>query len=241
MTPGPRPPGPTGLLQAQRGSARRAPTRHRLPSRAKWEGSTGKVSTARAGLRPRTGHMCYPGGTVTHLLPLLQGGTAAPRPALICFPRCINSARERLRLPSFPAPAGRHAPRGNGPTLTLAVAMLRPECGRLQDPPGGWLAPWAPAAHFQSGQQRGWRYSPAACAPGLPPHALPPARVMRAPPAHWLRPAGAAGARVIRRPLPCGRGGPGSGGRWTGRAHVTPAALSRAGDLGGAGRWPGGR
>lgn len=60
-TPGPRPPWPTGLLQAQRGSARRAPTRHRLPSRAKWEGSTGKVSTARSGLRPRTGHMCYPG------------------------------------------------------------------------------------------------------------------------------------------------------------------------------------
>lgn len=146
------------------------------------------------------------GGTVTHLLPLLQGGTAAPRPSPICFPRCTNSARERLRLPRPPAPAGRHAPRGNGPTLTLAVAMLRPECGRLQDPPGGWLAPWAPAAHFQSGRQRGWRYSPAACAPGLPPHALPPARVMRAPPAHWLRWAGAARARVIRRPLPCGPG-----------------------------------
>lgn len=57
--------------------------------------------------------------------------------APVCFPRCINSARERRRLPSRGAPAGRHAPRGNGPTLTLAAAMLRPGCGRLQDPLGG--------------------------------------------------------------------------------------------------------
>lgn len=162
-----------------------------------------KFPTARSGLRPRTGHMCCPEGAVTSLLPLMQGGTAAPRPSL-CFPRCTNSARERLRLPSPGVPAGRHA----RPGATGRRLPWRPPCFA----PGAGGCRTLSAAHFPSGRQRGWRYSPAACAPGLPPHSLPPARVMRAPPAHWLRPARAGGARVIRRPLPCGRGGPGSGG-----------------------------
>ncbi|TKC36638.1 hypothetical protein EI555_020468, partial [Monodon monoceros] len=119
----------------------------------------------------------------------------------------------------------------NGPTLTLEAAMLCTGCGRLRDALTGSLALRARAAHFQSRRRRERRYSLAACAPGLPPHALPPARVMRAPPAHWLGPARAAGARVIPIASALLPGRARVWGRWTGPAHVTPAPLSSSGDF----------
>lgn len=186
----------------------------------------------------RTGRLCCPGGAGTSLLPLLQGGTVAPRPFLSAFP--VAPARHvNARAPR--APWGNRSTGRRLPWRPPCFAPGAGGCGRLRDALTSSLALRARAAHFQSRRRRERRYSLAACAPGLPPHALPPARVMRAPPAHWLGPARAAGARVIPMASALLPGRARIWGRWTGPAHVTPAPLSSSGDFcGGAeGGWRG--
>lgn len=99
----------------------------------------------------------------------------------------------------------------------------RPPCSpRVQAAAGP--SPWE-LARFSPGRDPGRAAAvagdcPTACAPaGLHrPHALPPARVMREPPAHWLGRAWPPERSPARWPLPCGRGGlrPGGGGQPTG-------------------------
>lgn len=147
-------------------------------------------------------------------------------------PRTPRHVRARASRAPW-APAGRRSP-GNGRRLPWRPPCFTPGAGaagpsqRLAGTagPGGSLpVPAAAGAAVQA----------AACAPGLPPHALPPARVMRAPPAHWLGPARASWARVIRTASALRPGRARAGGRWTARRHVTQAALSSSGDLCGRG------
>lgn len=198
------------------GSARRAPARHRLPGPVKWEGPAGKVSAATSGPGPRNRRLCWPGGTATSLLPLLQGGTAAVRPFLFPFP---VAPTEHVNA---------RAPRGPRPTLTLAAAMLRPGCGQLRAAGRShWLAgaadlgsslpvPTAARAAIQPGSVRARPASP-----------RPPAGAGHAGAASPLAGPGR-GCRVARDPdgLCPAAGRARVWGRRTGPAHVTPAALS---------------
>lgn len=141
--------------------------------------------------------------------------------------------------PSKRASMGVPSPPGTGLTLPyLGDRHVRPGCRRLRDPLPGSPAPIGnlhgsvPGA-IPGGRLRWRRDCPTACAPaGLhPPHALPSARVMREPPAHWLGRARPPERSPARWPLPCGRGGLRSRGRWAADGHVTPAVLASPGDL----------
>lgn len=123
--------------------ARQAPT----PSPGQVGGSSRQSFRCKAGPSgpgPRNRRLCWPGGTATSLLPLLQGGTAAVRPFL--FPCCTNRARERQgpSRPSRPRAdaylGGRHASprvRAAAGCRTLSLARRRCGPGRLTSRPDG--------------------------------------------------------------------------------------------------------
>lgn len=150
LTPVPPPPQAHRLLLAGLDSAGLAPIRHRLPTRAKWEGAACKVSAARSGLGPRTGCLSCPGVVITSLLPLLQGGTAAPRSFLFAFPVApTGHVNARASSASGPDPAsaflgakGRRlpwrppcfAPGAGGCGILRALAL---QAWRLTSRPGG--------------------------------------------------------------------------------------------------------
>lgn len=132
------------VLLAGLGSARRAPVRHRLPSRAKWEGADCKVSAAESDLGVRTGRLCrpeWPSPSSSRCCKV----NSCPTPPFLCFSRCTGPARERPSLSRPQARSDRRAPRGNGPTLTLAAAMLHPGAGGC-----GTRSHCGLAAHFPS-------------------------------------------------------------------------------------------
>lgn len=198
--------------------ARQAPT----PSPGQVGGSSRQSFRCKAGPSgpgPRNRRLCWPGGTATSLLPLLQGGTAAVRPFLFPFP-VAPTEHVNARAP--------RGPRGPGPTLTLAAAMPRPGCGQLRaagrshwlagaaDLGGSLPVPTAARAAIQPGSVRARPASP-----------RPPAGAGHAGAASPLAGPGR-GCRGARDPdgLCPAAGRARVWGRRTGPAHVTPAALS---------------
>lgn len=142
----PRPGAP--VLLAGPGSARGAPVRYRLPSRAKRQGADCKVSAAGSDLRARTGRLCrleWPSPSSSRCCKV----NSCPTPLSLCLSRCTGPARERPSLSRAQARSDRRAPRGNGPTLTLAAAMLRPGAGGCGTPSPA-RSRCGPAAHFPS-------------------------------------------------------------------------------------------
>lgn len=208
--------------------ARQAPT----PSPGQVGGSSRQSFRCKVGPPgpgPSNRRLCGPGGTATSLLPLLQGGTAAARPFL--FPFSVAPTEHVNQGPSRP-PAdaylgGRHAspwvPAAAG-CRTLSLLAGAADLG------SSLPVPTAARAAVQPGSVRARPASP-----------RPPAGAGHAGAASPLAGPGR-GRRGARDPdgLCPAAGRARVWGRWTGPAHVTPAALSSwatsaAGAAGGGG------
>ena len=142
-----------GRNRARSSSPALAQPAGRRPGTDSPPGPSGRVQPAKFLLQGRalvpvllTGRLCCPGGAGTSLLPLLQGGTAAPRPFLSAFP-VAPARRVNARAPRAPRgsrPTGRRLPwrppcfaPGAGGCGTLSPARWRCGSGPLTSRPDG--------------------------------------------------------------------------------------------------------
>lgn len=206
------------------GSARWAPVRHRLPSRAKWEGADCKVSAAGSDLSARTGRLCrpeWPSPSSSRCCKV----NSCPTPLSLCFSRCTGPARERPSLSRTQARSDGALPGATGRRLPW-----RPPCfAPVQAAAGPCRPPALAAARRLTSRPGGVRARPAS--------PRPPARAGHAGAARRLAGPGRAAAARVMPPASVLRLGRSRGrGRQTGRGHVTVAELSSGGDLCGGSR-----